>query len=172
MNKAGMSKTDWQDDPEIREAMRRRSVRNTVLRSAVIWTPPFVVCAALLVWFFVDMLLGGGRGTWFLLVVLTGFSALFGIRSYQSIADLAGEPQTLTGAVTRRWSRSDSFVMKSHYIRIGRQILQGDLYSLDTVKQGDRVEVTYYPHSAVIIALAKLPDEDSLPPREPQVEPA
>jgi len=142
---------NWQDDPEIQRQLRERSVRNGILRSAIIWTPLFLITAGALLFFLFDMLTGGERGTWFLLVVLALFTTLFGFQSIHALLDLRGEPRETQDVVVRRWSRTDSFVMRSHYIRLAsKQILRGDLDLLDGVREGDRVNVRYYPHSAVI----------------------
>ena len=142
---------NWQDDPEIQRQLRERSVRNGILRSAIIWTPLFLITAGALLFFLFDMLTGGERGTWFLLVVLALFTTLFGFQSIHALLELRGEPRETQDVVVRRWSRTDSFVMRSHYIRLAsKQILRGDLDLLDGVREGDRVNVRYYPHSAVI----------------------
>jgi hypothetical protein len=57
--------------------------------------------------------------------------------------------------VTRRWARSDSFVIKTHYIRLEQKILRGDQLILDGIREGDWVEATYYPHSAVLVSVEK-----------------
>lgn len=151
---------NWQDDPEIQRQLRERAVRNGILRTAVVWTPLFVVAAGALLFFLFDVLTGGDRGTWFLLVVLGLFTTLFGFQSIHALLDLRGEPRSAEDLVVRRWSRTDSFVMKSHYIRLaGKQILRGDVDILDGVREGDRVAVRYYPHSAVVVSCERLPDE-------------
>ncbi len=142
---------NWQDDAEIQRQLRERSVRNGILRSAIIWTPLFLITAGAFLFFLYDVLTGGERGTWFLLVVLGLFTTLFGFQSIHALLDLRGEPRETEDVVVRRWSRTDSFVMRSHYIRLAsKQILRGDLDLLDGVREGDRVFVRYYPHSAVI----------------------
>jgi hypothetical protein len=156
-----MSHRDWQDDPLIRQQLRARQVRNGIIRSAVLWTPLFLLSGFGLVWFFIDVLTGGHHGgTWFLVIVLLVITVLFGSQSVQAVLDLRDRPRTVTAMVARRWSRSDSIVMRSHYIRLDtKQILRGDPDFLADVKEGDRVEVSYYPHSAVITALERLPKE-------------
>ena len=155
--------TNWRDDPDIQEEMHRRGVRARILRSAIVWTPLFVVMAALFLFFLWDTALNseGHGGSWVLVVILGIMASLFGFQAIQALLDLYGEPHNRTGMVTRRWSRSDSFVIKSHYIRLGKQILRGDEYQLAGVKDGDYVDVTYYPHSAVVIWLEKMPSPES-----------
>jgi hypothetical protein len=159
-----MSRYSWQNDQEMQDEMRAQAVRSGIMRSAIIWTPPFLLVLFGFFFFFFDRATGGGYGgTWFLVVVLAVLSVLFGSQSIQSIMDLRGEPRRAEGTVTRRWSRSDSFVMRSHYIRLdNKQILRGDADLLHDVKAGDRVDVTYFPHSAVVAKLTKL--------REPEPE--
>lgn len=151
-------KPEWYDDPEIQEQERHRRVRNGLKRSAIIWTPFFLLFAGLFLFYFIDIVTGGHRGTWVFIVILATLTTLFGVQSYQSISDLTHPTKTTTGRVTRRWARSDSLIIKSHYIRIGRQIFRGDVLVLDQVKAGSYVEVEYYPHSSVVLNLKRLPD--------------
>ncbi len=155
--------TNWKDDPDIQEEMRRRGVRSRILRSAILWTPLFAVMAGLFFFFLWDTAFNsaGHGGSWVLVVILGIMASLFGFQAAQASLDLYSEPHSRTGMVTRRWSRSDSFVIKSHYIRLGKQILRGDEYQLAGVKDGDYVDVTYYRHSAVVIWLEKLPPPES-----------
>jgi hypothetical protein len=149
---------NWQDDPEIQAEMRRNRVRNQILRSAIIWSPFFVAAALGLLFFLIDRaFLGGGHGgTWVLVIVLLVLTVLFGTQSIQSALDLFGKPHTERGRVTRRWSKSDSFVVKSHYMRLGTKIFRGDAYLLADIRENDEVEATYYPHSALLIWVEKL----------------
>jgi hypothetical protein len=147
---------NWQDDPEIQQKLRERRVRNGILRSAIIWTPFFVVALAALLFFGFDQLTGGDRGSWFLVVVLLIFTVLFGSQSIQSLVDLIGQPRTARGEITRRWARNDMILMKTHYVRVGKHILRGDIDILADVTTGDEVEVRFYAHSAVIVHVEKV----------------
>lgn len=148
---------NWADDPEIQRVRRERAVRMGILRTALIWTPFFLVTGGAFLFFLYDQVLGEERGTWFLVIVLGGFATLFGFQSLQAVFDLFGQPRERRGVVTRRWARSDSFVFRTHYVRIGGHILRGDRDLLMDVKAGDEVVVRYYPHSAVIVGLEKVP---------------
>lgn len=159
-----MTRIDWSDDPEIQRQLRERSVRSGILRTAIIWTPLLLLSAGALLYFAIDMLTGGGQATWFLLVVLGLFTTLFGFQSIQAILDLRARPRETEDIVTRRWSRSDSLVMRSHYIRLtGRTILRGDAYTLDGISEGDRVHVRYYPHSAVLVSAERVVEPPDIP---------
>lgn len=155
---------NWQNDPEVLRLAQHSGVRSRLLRTVIIWSPFFLACLGGLLFFTFDRIFLGGDhgGTWFLVIVLAVMTALFGFQSIQSFLDWIGEPRVESGIVGRRWSRSDSFVIKAHYIRLGKLILRGDELSLDGIREGDYVQATFYPHSAVLIWVDKLerPDEE------------
>jgi hypothetical protein len=147
---------NWQDDPELQRKMQQQQVRGRLLRSTLLWGPPFLASLAALVFFTADRLFIHDYGsTWFLVVVLTVFTVLFGFQAIQSFMDDKGDTVSEQGRVTRRWARSDSFVIKTHYIRLEQKILRGDQLILDGIREGDWVEATYYPHSAVLVSVEK-----------------
>lgn len=158
---------NWREDPQIMAEIQQRGVRGRLIRSALLWTPLFLAALTGAVWFFVDTVFLGGDhgGTWVLVVVLIILATLFGFQSIQSLLDLRSTPIEESGWVTRRWSRSDSLIMRSHYIRLGKRILRGDVDLLVNIKEEDWVEVKFYPHSAVIVWVEKaLPPEGEAPP--------
>ncbi len=153
---------NWQEDDELRIEMKKQSVRSRIMRSAILWTPLFLVSLGGTLFYLFDTATGGDRGgTWVLVVILAVLATLFGFQSVQSLMDLRAAPQSTSGFVTRRWSRSDSFVMKSHYVRIEKRILRGDLDLLDGIVEDDHVQVSFYPHSAVIVWLEKTPPPET-----------
>jgi hypothetical protein len=158
---------NWQDDPILAKERYHSGVRNRLLRSVIIWGPLFIAAAGGLIFFTIDraFMSGDHGGTWFLVVILAILTTLFGFQTIQALLDLLGKPEQLTGIVTRRWARSDSFVIKTHYIRVDKMILRGDQFVLDGIKEGDTVEATFYPKSAVLIWVDK-----QVPP--PETEPA
>lgn len=152
-------KPNWKDDPQMQEEAHRRGVRARITRSAILWTPLAIFMALLFLFYTWDTAFNSGDhgGSWVLVIIIGVMAGLFVFQAAQALLDLFGEPSTRTGLVTRRWSRSDSFIIKSHYIRLGKQILRGDEFQLAGVKEGDYVDVTYYSNSAVIIWLEKVP---------------
>ncbi len=149
---------NWQDDPIVRDEMALHSVRAGLWRGAIIWTPPFLASAAGLVFFLWDLVTGGGRGGPIIVVIVAILAVLFGYQSIQSVLDLRGQPQEIEDVVTKRWHRNDSIVIRTHYIRLGpRLILRGDAVTLHDIKEGQRVAVRFYPHSAVVITIKPVP---------------
>lgn len=154
---------NWKEDPQVRAEIQARGVRGRILRSAILWTPLFLVSLGADLFYLVDTIAGGNHGgTWVLVIVLAVLVTLFGFQSVQSLLDLRAAPLESTGVVTRRWARSDSLVLRSHYVRIDNRILRGDADLLAIIKEGDYVEASYYPHSAVIVWIEKRP-----PPANP-----
>ncbi|MGI8925446.1 MAG: hypothetical protein ACR2HN_02220 [Tepidiformaceae bacterium] len=154
-----MSRDDqaWRSDPLLEEAELHRQARARLIRSAVIWTPPAAAAVGALVFFIVDRITGPNYGaTWFLVGVLTFLGSLFAFQASQAWRDLAGEPEEMTGLVTRRWSRTDSLVVRSHYIRVANKIftIQRDLHG--DVMAGDNVSLKFYPHSAIVISVKRV----------------
>ena len=143
----------WQDDPEVQRQIRMNAARGKILRSTILWMPLFLATLAALLFFTWDRAFNDGDngGTWFLVVILAIVTTLFGFQAIQSLIDYVGQPIVERGVVTRRWARNDSLVIRTHYVRIGKRILRGDAFVLDNIKEGDFVEVTFYPNSAVLI---------------------
>jgi hypothetical protein len=153
-------------NPTVQE--RERTLRRGIMRSAAIWTPLFLALIGLWVFFLWDRLAGPEYGsTWFLMVVLTIFGVLFGVQSISALRDLLGKPREESGIVSRQWTKRDSFVWKSYYIRMGRRILRGDEELLGSIRAGDHVQARFFTHSAILIDLTKLE-----PPAQPEPEPA
>lgn len=152
----------WQDDPELQKQMRARSVRGKLLRSAITWGPLFLITLAGTLFYTADILFMDREngGTWVLVTILGILAVLFGFQAVQAVLDFFDKPRTESGYVTRRWARSDSLVVRSHYMRLERRILRGDAYLLAEIKEGDHVEATFYPHSAVLVWVDKRPEPE------------
>ena len=165
--------------PGLRDERARRlaAARASLRRTAMLWTPLFLVAAGGALWY-----LAAGDGGWVLPVILLALAALCGFQSFQALRDLRGEPRLLSGWITRRWSRGDLFVARSHYLRIDRrQIVRVDKVQHELVKQGDYVELEYFPASMLAVSVEKRerpggdddgPDEPrEPPPPEPRPDP-
>jgi len=153
---------NWENDPVYQKAEQERRIRASLIRSALLWTPLFLLIGGAFVFFLGDQLFGSQRGTWFLIVVLGLLTFLLGYQSIHNLLDLAYGDAEMTGHVTRRWSRSDSLVLRSHYIRVGRdKIFRIERAYHDDVKEGDYVRIRYYPRSAVVIECERLPGPEA-----------
>jgi hypothetical protein len=150
-------------DPTLERIEQERRARNSVVRNTVMWMPLFIISFGCLLFFSFDVFFNSGDhgGTVFLLIVLSILSFLFGYQGIHALLDLIHGDTTMEGIVTRRWSRTDSLVIKSHYIRINnQQIFRIDNYYHGDAKAGDIVRIRYYPRSAIVIELEKLKLDD------------
>ena len=146
---------NWQDDPELQARIYEGRIRSGLIRSALFWTPCFLVVFGLLLYFVFDQLTGGDKG-WFLVAILAIFSVLLGFQASQSLLDLRSAPVEATHMVVRRWSKSDSLVMRTHYVQLAnKSILHGDKHILEGIKVEDTVVVRFYPHTGVILSMEK-----------------
>lgn len=147
-------------DPSYRQAMEEARVRNGLIRSALIWTPLFLLSGGAFAYYFLGQLFGFGGGTWFLTVVLGFVAFLMGYQGINALRDLVGGPRETEGRVTRRWARRDSIVFQSHYIRLDKKIFRIDSVFHGDIKVGDHVRLRYYPASMVVLSAERLPAED------------
>ncbi|MGD9933283.1 MAG: hypothetical protein AB7T37_06145 [Dehalococcoidia bacterium] len=144
---------------------RERAVKISLIRNALLWGPVFLATVGALVFFTYDRITGPEHGgTWFLTGVLAFFSIVFLVPSLGAIRDLRRGPSQISGMVARKWTKRDSFVIKSWYIRVGRNIYRGDQEMLGAIAAGDIVTMRLYQHSGVILAIRK---EEPLVPDEP-----
>lgn len=163
---------NWQNDLEIAADLEAARARGRLIRSVALWGPVFAVTASALVFFFIDRLAMGGDhgGTWFLVGFLALLSFLFGFQAAQAVLDLSGGLQEATGTVTRRWSRSDSLVMRSHYIRLdNKRILRIGAEFHTGIREGDHLRVKFYPHSALVVWAERVTPQK--PPGDPATAP-
>lgn len=156
--------TSFESNAVYQQEREEKIARSSLVRTAIIWTPLFAVTAAALIYFLLGQIFGFGSGTWFLVIVLSGLSFLFGYQSIGALRDLTGGTTTLRGFVQKRWSRSDSLVMRTHYIRIEGKIFRINKLLHGDVKQGDDVTIRYYPASMLVVSLERheheMPDDE------------
>lgn len=145
----------WMEQAEGRDEAERRA-RAGLVRSVLAWGPFAAASIGAFLFFAFDrIVLGSDYGsTWFLVVLLAIFSFLFGFQAIQPLLDLFGRPKEVTAPVTRKWARSDSLIIRSHYIRLET----GHIFRIDRALHGDvavddTVRVRFYPRSATVIEL-------------------
>ena len=148
------------DQPEYQLDAQRARARGSIIRTAVIWTPLFVLSGGALLYFTLGQLFDFGEG-WFLVGVLSIVTFLVGFQSVGALQDLIRGTTDVTGQVTRRWARRDSLVIKSHYVRIdGGKIIRLDGLFHTDVAVNDRVRIEYYPSSMVAATVERFEDKE------------
>jgi hypothetical protein len=129
------------------DAVPNLSPRGRLIRDAIFYTPIFVLCAAVLLL----MLVGAIDRAIVGMVLLVVVTFLFGYQSIQTLRDLRDRPQQVEGAITRRWTKRDGFVVKSHYVAVNKAIFRIPVESYLDVKTGDSVRIEAYPHTGLVL---------------------
>jgi len=142
------------DTPTLTQPAAVKRARQTVIRTAIIWTPCFLACVGAAIFVLVDILTSGGSWVGF---SLAGFFAIiFGFQGVHAIRDLIGGPIQSEGTVTRHWTRRDAIVSKTHYIRLsGKEILHVDPTQHAQIKPGDYLYVEFYPGTMRALRIEK-----------------
>lgn len=141
--------------------MPELSPRGKLVRDALIYTPLFLACLALVL----IMLSGLTDRAWIGIVLLAGMSFLFGYQSIQSLRDLRERPQEVVGEIARRWTKRDAFVSKSYYITVGGGIFRIPVQIYLDLLTRDTVGIIAYPHTGTVLSVDRLsrPDPEEQP---------
>ncbi len=123
------------------------SPRGRLIRDAIIYTPIFLLCAFVLVLMLIGVLDRAIVG----MVLLAVVTFLFGYQSIQTLRDLRERPRQFEGAVARRWTKRDGFVVKSHYVAVNKAIFRIPVDAYMDVKTGDSVRIEAYPHTGLVL---------------------
>jgi hypothetical protein len=141
--------------------------RSALIRSAIFYTPLFLLTLASLLAMLTGLLDGG-----IVLIVIAAVAAfLFGYQSIQALRDLRASRLLVTqGAVNRIWSKMDMFISRSYYINVNRNIFRIpiDAYwdlreeakkmRADGTDEDYRIEVRveHYPHTGNVTKVERL----------------
>jgi len=143
------------------------SPRGRLIRDAIIYTPIFVLCAAVLLLMVVGVIDRAIVG----MVLLAIVTFLFGYQSVQTLRDLRERPRQFEGAVARRWTKRDGFVVKSHYVAVNKAIFRIPIDAYMDVKTGDSVRIEAYPHTGLVLRCERTGrSEPEAPAPKPEAE--
>ena len=141
--------------------------RGGLIRSAIFYTPLFLLTLASLL----AMLLGLVEGGIILIIIALVATFLFGYQAIQAIRDLGVKELSVTqGPVSRIWSKMDLFVTRSYYINVNRNIFRIPLPAYwDLREEAKRmradgsdeeyrieVRVEHYPHSGNVTKVERI----------------
>lgn len=141
--------------------------RSALMRSAVLYTPLFVLTLIGIV----AILAGLFDGGWLLLIIGVIAAFLFGYQSSQALRDLRVDRLVVTqGPVSRIWSKMDLFISRSYYINVNRNIFRIPLAAYwDLREEAKRmrtdgtdddyrieVRVEHYPHTGNVVSIERL----------------
>jgi hypothetical protein len=134
-------------DPAALERARR-----SVLRSMFVWTPIFTLVASVSVFFLVRAITGDA-GAWIGFGILGLIALLTLPLAVAALRDIRADPIATDGPIGRKWTKSDLFVFRGHYLIIGRRVFRVDKRDwLAIPDAGDRVYLRHFPHTNTVIA--------------------
>lgn len=149
------------------------SPRGRLIRDAIVYTPIFLLCAAVLLLMVIGVIDRAIVG----MVLLAVVTFLFGYQSVQTLRDLGERPRLFEGSVTRRWTKRDGFVVKSHYVAVNKAIFRIPVDAYMDVKTGDSVRIEAYPHTGLVLRCERTgrPEPEAPEPKaetQPRATPA
>ena len=130
-----------------------RAARGALVRTALVFTPLFVLSLAGVGAVIFELAREGPGGLIITLVLLFLAAFLTGHQAIQSLRDLRSSPRTSNGLIDRRWSRADMLVLRSYYIYVERSVFKVSPLIYDELEEGDTVSVNHYPHTNTVISV-------------------
>jgi hypothetical protein len=132
-------------------AQPRPAAWGSVLRSALLFTPFFLLAVAVFAFMLNDARTDGVTlGTVIGLLLSGGVTALLGYQSVQATRDLFAQLVETEGRVERRWSRNEFFIVRNDYV-----LVQGSVFRIEPeralqIEAGDTVRVVHFPHTDTV----------------------
>jgi hypothetical protein len=132
-------------------AQPRPAAWASVLRSALLFTPFFIVASAVFAFMLNDARTDDvTAGTVIGLLLSGGVAALLGYQSVQAIRDLFAPLVETEGRVERRWSRNEYFIMRNDYVVVRGSVFRIEPERALQIEPGDTVRVVHYPHTDTV----------------------
>jgi hypothetical protein len=134
---------------------QRPDARRSVIRSATVWTPVFVLAAALSVWLAI-VALRDSPSAWISFAITALIALLSGVSAFGALRDLYAEPMETTGPIDRKWRKSDILLFRGHYLLIQRRVFRIPREIYDAMPDaGGEVRVEHYPHTNALISWSR-----------------
>ena len=138
-----------------------RRARRRLIRSALIWTPTFVIFTGMSAYFLVKAL-DSDSSTWVAFVVTGLLGLLVSFASISALRDLFARPIETEARIQRKWTGSDMLVLPVHYVLVGRRVFRvPKLTYLEMPETGAVVRCLHYPYTNALVDWR--PGEDVAP---------
>ena len=127
--------------------------RSLVTRRALMLTPVAVVLIGLLAWtipYLPDSIFG---------FVVMGIGAVTStLEAVAALRDLRATPMTTRGRVNRLWKKSRFLVFgRTDYALVDRRLFEVNAVTAMELHEGDDVIIEHWPHTNIVISLARPP---------------
>ena len=141
----------------------RSQAWNSVLRSAILFTPFLVITVGALVFIAIDAVDEGftaGRVVGWTLVALVAL--LLAYQVVQSLRDLLSDTVETVGEVERSWTRNDMFLFKNSYVFVDRNVYRVPPERYIELKPGDQVRIVHTPHTGAVETIERVEEPGAL----------
>ncbi len=125
--------------------------RRGIIRSAIWLTPVFIATTATAVFLLSDFV-GGSASLWVAFGLTALLALLSGVSTLGAWRDLFAEPQDTEGPIKRKWTKSEIFIFRGHYVMVGKRVfrVRKAVYR-DMPEIGDRIYLNHYPHTNALV---------------------
>jgi hypothetical protein len=125
--------------------------RRGIIRSAIWLTPVFIASTAAAVFLLSDFV-GGSASLWVAFGLTALLALLSGVSTLGAWRDLFAEPQDTEGPINRKWTKSELFIFRGHYVMVGKRVFRvHKAVYRDMPEIGDRIYLNHYPHTNALV---------------------
>ena len=128
-----------------------RRARRRLIRSALIWTPSFIIFAGMSSYFLVRAL-NNDSETWVAFVVTGLMGLLVSFTSISALRDLFARPIETEARIQRKWTGSDLLVFPVHHVLVGKRVFRiPKLTYLEMPETGAVLRCLHYPYTNTLV---------------------
>ncbi|MSQ61661.1 MAG: hypothetical protein EXR43_03655 [Dehalococcoidia bacterium] len=126
-----------------------RQARRSVTRTALFYTPLFLIALGAFFYLFQRQVEDGSAG-WVAVVIVGLAAVLFGVQAMLALRDLGSGLTETRGRVIRKWTRSEMLVSRGHFLRVEGDIFRVSPLIYREILENDDVIVLHLPHTNTV----------------------
>ncbi len=132
--------------------------RQALLRRIAVYMPSAVIATVLFAYALTAL-----PQSLIMVIVVAIFTIPLDMEAVAAVRDLSAQPVVTEGRIDRKWSKARfAFFGRVHYLMINKKLFEvGPVADLE-LQLGDQVRVEHWPHSHILVSVARLA---SAPPR-------
>ncbi len=131
-----------------------RKARRSVTRTALFYTPLFLIALGSFLYLFRRQMSDGSAG-WVAVVIVGLAAVLFGVQAMLALRDLGSGLKETRGRVVRKWTRSEMLVLRGHFLRVEGDIFRVSPVIYQEILENDDVIVLHLPHTNTVESVSR-----------------
>ena len=133
-----------------------KQARKGIVRS-IAWATPLLITSLSVSVFILMLALDGRTSLWVTFGITSIVSLLSGVTAMAAWRDLFSEPRDTEGFINRKWTKSDVFIFRGHYIRVGKRIFRIRKHTYEAMpKEGQGIYLRHYPYTNTVVHWEKI----------------